>query len=120
MDRMNALYEKIDTALRDDASGMAVFDILPAWAAEFEAEHDRTPGTSGGAILLDHYMHETSPDDFDEEVSDGLGSGMARLGRCVYRWDDAGFYQAHVYATLAKAQEEFTGCAPAYDTGEEG
>jgi hypothetical protein len=120
MDRIDALAEKIDAALRDDASGMAVFDMLPAWQEEYREEHGSYPGTSGGAIPLDHYMRETSPGDFDEDYADGIGNGIARLGRCVYRWHDSGRYESHVYPTTAEAKAEVEACAPAYDTGEEG
>lgn len=37
MGRFDDIADMIDRALRDDASGGAVFDLLPAWAVEWEA-----------------------------------------------------------------------------------
>ena len=122
MDRIDMLAEKIDYALRDDASGNAVFDMLPAWEAEYLHVHGTTPGTSGGSFALDHFMRESGMEqgNFDEDYSDGQGNGLARLGRCVYRWNDSGFYIGSLYPTTAEAQQVVAEDAPSYDTGEEG
>lgn len=104
MDRIDALAEKIDAALRDDASGGAVFDMLPAWVDEYESEHGIAPGTSGGDTALDHYMHETNPGDLDSDCADGLGNGAGQLGRCVYEWFSDGSYSSTLYPTTAEAE----------------
>lgn len=116
MDRLESLQDKIDNMLRDDDSHGAVFDVLPAWAAEYEHAHNMTPGTSGGSTLLDHYVREifAEGETADDEHTNGYTSGVARFGRVVYLWNDAGFYSAHLYGTQAQAQQEFDTLAPEY------
>lgn len=108
MDRLDALAEKIDNALRDDESGGAVFDMMPAWAEEYETQNGLPPGTSGGSTLLDHYMREAGMESaWDEDLPYGDGEGVARLGRCLYEWDSAGFYGATLYRTVREAARHF-------------
>jgi len=108
--RYDMLCEKIDNALRDDTSGGAVFDMLPAWAAEYLDQFNMDPGTSGGDTLLDHYMREsgTEQGNYDDEAFDGLGRGVARIGRCVYYWYDDGSYYATLEASVTAARNALT------------
>jgi hypothetical protein len=107
--RLDALTLKIDAMLRTPESLGAVFDVLPAWAAEHEAVYGAGPGTSGGETLLDHYLRDAGQEQglYDLETSDGQGNGIAVLGRASFRWDDAGFYGAILHPTQAEAQREF-------------
>lgn len=107
MGRLDDIADMIDKALRDDASGGAVFDLLPAWAAEWEAVHGSAPGSCGGYALLDHYMMASDLSDCDEWAGDGEGNGIARIGRCLLEWDDRGFYSARLMPSVAAAREVF-------------
>lgn len=123
MDRLTALAEKIDSALRDNNSGGAVYDMLPAWVAEYEACNGMAhPGTSGGSGDLAHYMRQAGMEEglYDEYTTDGRGNLLARIGRCVHRFDDAGFYNADLLPSVDMAREAYAEAAPNYDSGEEG
>lgn len=115
MDRLTALAEKIDSALRDDASGGAVFDMLPAWAAEYKAEHGTAPGTSGGTTLLDHYMREAVMEGDLDWRETGEGCGVVLLGRVTHHWNDAGFYSSALHTSCAEAEAHYN-----IASGEEG
>lgn len=115
MNRLDALTAKIIAALRDRSSGMAAFDMLPAWQDEYFEVHGDDPGTAGGAIAIDHFMHTLSLSDFDEHTHDGVGTGIARLGRCMYRFFDNGRYMATIMPSTAEAKRTFKSESELFD-----
>ena len=104
--RLELLCEKIDNCLRDDTSGLAVFDMFPAWLEEYRDRFNVEPGTSGGTTSLDHYMR--AAEYYDDELPYSDGFGIARIGRCLYEWDSAGFYSAKLLPSVAEAKAIFS------------
>jgi hypothetical protein len=100
------LEMKIDSCLRDENSGASVFDMLPAWKAEYEYVNGIEVEGSGGLTLLDHYMRMAMIDsEYDEIKYVHDDFVMSRIGRCVFTLNGSGFYAACLHDSIADAEK---------------